>query len=132
MTISDYIHKIADKLRELGFTVDLYADDLPDKVAGQIDYEKRHIRMHEERAVYALITLAHEAGHASHYLSDPTIETTVPKQTRERYAWVIGATWLAWAGCIHRLDITSTYRLESAIAIGDLDMAMVRPLFIPE
>jgi hypothetical protein len=87
---SQYIYEIIPWLRRNGVTVHEHAFALP--CSGMYRSETREIFLNEPRAFYALLALAHEAGHWLGYLIDEKPHS----YQRERQAYVYGWYVLRW------------------------------------
>lgn len=87
MNESDYIDLIVQYMQDLGFTVNLYAHNL--HYGGRYDHRSKTIWINDPEARSALMTLAHEVGHAVGW----RMHNHVAKRKqlhRERQAYVYG------------------------------------------
>lgn len=90
MTYSPYVYEIVEWLRRNEVVVHLYATDLP--AAGLYRSETMEIWINEHDAFFALLVIAHEAGHWLGYLIDEKPHS----YQRERQAHVYGWHILRW------------------------------------
>jgi hypothetical protein len=90
MIYSNHIYEIVAWLRRNGVRVHEYATDLP--ASGMYRSETKEIFLNEPDAFFALLTIAHEAGHWLGYLIDEKPES----YQRERQAHVYGWYVLKW------------------------------------
>lgn len=99
MTNSHYINQIVFLLRQFSWRVNLFAS-LPIGVAGRIHYNKKLISIDCSQAQIALMTLAHEAGHAIDYnRRKDDRRLTDKKPLRETRAYLIGWCVLQYVEC---------------------------------
>lgn len=91
MCFSKDICKIIDYIKESGFDVIIKPDCIEnDLVAGRIDYKNKWIKIDEPLAYYALMTVAHEAGHLKSFLKNKDVESCCTKERREILAYLYG------------------------------------------
>lgn len=89
---SPYIEEVIAWLRRCGVTVHERAYLLPENVSGMYRSETNEIFLNEPSAEFALMTLAHEAGHWLGYL----IEVKPERSERETQAYEYGWEVLKW------------------------------------
>ncbi len=100
------LFKLTSWLRAMGWTVELHAD-LPEDLRGRCHYKRRHLNVSgSQSAHHALMTLAHEGGHALSYMRHRTFDNrTIDfvraefRPRRERLAYLYGWALLKAIGC---------------------------------